>query len=126
MPRTAWNIVESPNRARVITTYGTLGLLVCSVVLNIVLSRRLMAFVQPDEQSLIVGTAAPAIEARGPSGEPVEIRFDGRPMVLYYFSPNCGWCERNWINVKALVAGVGDRYRFVSLSSVPDVSGYVT
>jgi peroxiredoxin len=112
-------------RLGLVTKYGTLALLICSVGLNVLLSRRLVAFMQPEDSSPLIGSVAPAIAARTLRGQAVDVRFDGRPMILYYFSPNCGWCERNWTNVKALVAAVGDRYRFVGLSSVPDVSAYV-
>lgn len=37
-------------------------------------------------------------------------------IVLYHFSPDCGWCERNWENVRSLVSSTQGRIRFVGLS----------
>ena len=124
MPSTVWNRAHRSRRLIVAANYGTLLLLMGSVVLNVVLSRRLTAFVQPD-QTPIIGTLAPTLEAKTLSGDAVSIRFGSSPTILYYFSPNCGWCERNWTNVEALVAAIGSQYRFVALSSVPNVAEYV-
>jgi len=93
--------------------------------MNVVLARRLVAFVEPDAAPPILGMKAPALDVRGVDGQSVEIRFEGRPTILYYFSPNCSWCERNWTNVQALIAAVGHDYRFVGLSTTPDVSAYL-
>ena len=52
--------------------------------------------------------------------------FDGvLPTVLYYFSPTCGWCERNWDNVRALSAAAPGRYRFIGLSSTPKIEQFM-
>lgn len=125
MPSTVWNRVHRSHRLNFAANYGTLLLLIGSVALNVVLSRRLTAFVQPDQPASIIGTLASTIEAKTLSGEAVSVRFGSRPTILYYFSPNCGWCERNWTSVEALVAAVGSQYRFVALSSVPNVADYV-
>jgi hypothetical protein len=58
-------------------------------------------------------------------GAPIDITFRDQPTILYYFSPSCGWCEKNWLNIKALVAATQGRYRFVGLSTTPDVLAYL-
>jgi peroxiredoxin len=120
-----WPRVERPSRIRSFVALGTTVLLLLSVALNVALGRRLQAFMEPDDRSTPIGTAIPPLDVRAIDGHPVEIRFDGRPTILYYFSPNCGWCERNWTNVQALIASAGQRYRFVGLSTVAEVSPYM-
>ncbi len=52
------------------------------------------------------------------SGQTVAVRFDRNvPTVLYYFSPTCGWCERNWDNVRRLAAQADGRYRVVGIAA---------
>lgn len=126
MRLTDWIAVREAGRVRLLTGWATVALLLCSVALNVVLSRRLMAFADPQDASSLVGTIAPVIEAKNLRGDATEIRFGERPTILYYFSPKCGWCDRNWTNVHAMVAGVGGRYRVIGLSSIPDVSEFVT
>jgi len=120
-----WPRGERSSRVRSFVAFGTTVLLVVSVALNVALGRRLLAFMAPEDRSTPIGIAAPPLDVRTVDGRAVEIRFDGRPTILYYFSPNCGWCERNWTNVQALIASVGQRYRFVGLSTVADVSPYM-
>ena len=120
-----WPRIDGPSRVRSLVAFGTTVLLLVSVALNVALGRRLQAFMEPEDRSTLIGTAVPPLDVRTIDGHAVEIRFDERPTILYYFSPNCGWCERNWTNVQALIASVGQRYRFVGLSTVADVSPYM-
>jgi peroxiredoxin len=103
---------------------GTLALLVVSVVLNLVQARRLDAFRDPAPE-LSPGAAAPTLIVTTLDGRPTEIRFERQPTLLYYFSPKCPWCERNWTGVRALVAATSGHARFIGLSTVPDVSTYL-
>jgi hypothetical protein len=105
--------------------YATTTLLVISLVLNVVLSRRLWALTAPRPIMPAVGTRLPALPVRTLGGETTMIEVS-RPTIFYYFSPTCGWCERNWPNVKALIATIGDRYRFVGISPSPVVREYVS
>jgi peroxiredoxin len=120
-----WLKVERSSRVRSFVAFGTTVLLLASVAINVALGRRLHAFMEPEDRSTPIGMAVPPLDVNTVDGHAVEIRFDGRPTILYYFSPNCGWCERNWTNVQALIASVGQRYRFVGLSTVADVSPYM-
>lgn len=108
-----------------IVSYGTAMLLVASAGLNLVQAKRLGVFdgLRPVLPS--AGTSAPVMHVKSLDGEPVTLDFTGRPTILYYFSPQCGWCERNWPNIKALVAATEGRYRFVGLSTTADVADYL-
>jgi len=106
-------------------TTATLILLVASVGLNVVQARRLGAFTGPVGPLPPPGSIAPRLMLKSLDGRPVEINFDEQPTILYYFSPNCGWCEKNWLNVKALVAATEGRYRFVGLSTTGDIGAFV-
>lgn len=104
---------------------ATLILLVVSVGLNVLQAKRLKAYEQAGRLELEVGTPAPPLEVTTLTGEPRTIDFNSQTTVLYYFSPECGWCEKNWLNVKALIAGTHDRVRFIGLSTTPDVADYM-
>lgn len=106
--------------------YATVVLLVGSVALNVLQANRLKELVEPRPGvQPLLGTTAPPLHVKALDGRPVEIRFDERPTILYYFSPTCGWCEKNWLNIKALVAGTQGRYRFVGLSTSLDVEAFL-
>lgn len=45
----------------------------------------------------------------------------GVPTILYYFSPSCGWCERNWSSVSVLEKETRGRYRFIALAETSDL-----
>jgi hypothetical protein len=46
--------------------------------------------------------------------------------VLYYFSAECGWCERNWANVEALRAETFGRVRVVGVAATAAIPPYMT
>jgi peroxiredoxin len=48
------------------------------------------------------------------------------PVVVYFFSPSCAWCERNWANVEALSRAASHRYRVVAVSTERSLKAYVT
>jgi hypothetical protein len=104
----------------------TFVMLMASVCLNLLQASRLRAFTDARLSGLPIGSAAPSLSVTTLSGEPIEISFAGNPTILYYFSPKCVWCERNWLNLKALSAAVAGRYRVVGLSTSADVTTYAT
>jgi peroxiredoxin len=106
-------------------SYVTLLLLMVSAGLNVLQAQRLRSFQQTSYAELQPGTPAPALDVRTLDGEPRKIAFGGRTTVLYYFSPQCGWCEKNWLNVKAFIASTNDRVRFVGLSTTPDIADFL-
>lgn len=107
-------------------------LLVGSVALNVYFVskvRRLTDTIlaMKGENRLAPGETVPPIEGKDLEGRAVKITYDGgdRPTILYVFSPECGWCERNSRNINALAKQLGDRYRLIGLSlSSKDVKEY--
>ncbi len=107
-------------------------LLLISVILNIFLARKVSrstAMEMARSESLLrVGTAVPAIEGRSVDGAKKALDYHEVqiPTILYVFSPQCGWCEKNLDNLKALVGSSGSRYRVVGISlSHQDLKEYV-
>jgi peroxiredoxin len=103
------------------------GLLVASVVLNLMLAKRVKSLNQTialrkSEQLLQEGAMVPPIQAKTVDGGAAVIRFDSAsvPTVLYVFTPPCGWCARNSAVVKALAEGLNGRYRVLGLSLSSD------
>jgi hypothetical protein len=103
-----------------------IALLVLSVGVNVVLAKRLKALQPPAATALQAGERVPALDVKTLSGTAVHLTFD-EPLstVLYYFSPTCGWCERNWDNVRAIAAAAPGRYRFIGLSSSAKVEQFM-
>ncbi len=97
--------------------------LVCSVLINVLLARKVARLannirVLKSEGQLATGSTVPAIEAKDLSGKPAFVSYmEGDiPTVLYVFTPSCRWCERNFHNVQTLVNETHGKYRFVGLS----------
>jgi peroxiredoxin len=70
------------------------------------------------------GTRVPPLPVKTLGGGQSTLAFDGRRTILYYFSPTCGWCEKNWLNVKALAAATDGRVRFVGVSTNRNIEVY--
>jgi len=91
-------------------------LLLLSVALNVVLSKKLIALQQP-VTTLQAGERVPELELKTLAGEQATIAFPAQqPTLIYYFSPTCGWCERNWANFKTILDASQGQYRVVGLS----------
>lgn len=75
----------------------------------------------------VVGTLLPALHARTGDNESQSLVWgsDGRPTVLFLFSPNCPWCTRTWPVFKVLASSTGLRYRFAALSLTEHSEGLV-
>ena len=110
---------------KIALAYATTALLVGSAALNVVQAHIVKSYTQPAPLQPARGSVAPPLAVRSRDGRPVEIRFEGRPTVLYYFSPSCGWCEKNWPSVNALAAAVQGRYRFIGLSASADLTAFL-
>jgi peroxiredoxin len=106
-------------------TPATIALLLASTTLNVVQAKRLGMFAGAAVAQPELGTVAQVISAKTLEGRPVEIALQETPTILYYFSPTCGWCERNWLNVKALIAGTEGKYRFIGLSTSRDIKAFM-
>lgn len=98
-------------------------LLTCSVGINLLLGLRVSKLEHGIESlefgnGLYVGTTVPPIKGRLLGAHPGGLDFSRSkvPTLLYVFRPDCGWCEKNLSNLRALIAASGPRYRIVGLS----------
>jgi hypothetical protein len=100
--------------------------LAVSLSLNLVLSHTLAEARRPTTAA-IEGKVLHPLNLVSVSGEPYLHSYDQRqlPTILYYFSPACGWCERNWSNVRALAEQTARKYRFIALTTADDVQEFV-
>ncbi len=106
----------------VLVKHGSALLLVISVGLNLALSQELRAARRQPEGGAAAGAILPPISGLTPNGVPLTIRpLADLPTVFYYFSAACGWCDRNWANVEALVKQTSGRYRVVGVAATEDV-----
>src|SRR5262245_27091858 len=103
------------------------GLLVLSTILNVFQARkinRLEDAIQDlkSEGRLAEGATVPTINAKDPDGNDVTLSYTpGQlPTLLYVFSPQCKWCERNLGNLKALAKATNGSYRFATLTLSED------
>jgi peroxiredoxin len=77
---------------------------------------------------LPVGTAVSPIKAQSLDGGEVTISYkdSSQPLVIYVFTPQCAWCVRNLVNLKAILTQKRDSYRFIALSLTDkDLKQYV-
>src|SRR5262245_33290440 len=121
--RTMVNASMRRRRLRSAIVHGQVpnSLLVISVLLNLWLSSNVTRAKAAPVVPAVVGTSVPALSGRSLQQTPLRIDYE-QPTVVYYFSPTCAWCARNWSNVKALANGIHDRYHFVGVSTVSDIA----
>ena len=109
------------------------SLLIISVLLNVLLARRVrqQTSVQSTalaERLLKVGTPVPPFTAMrvGGGSETISYSESEQPTVLYVFTPQCVWCQRNLENLKTIIKERHGEYRFVGISLTEDaVEKYV-
>jgi len=105
--------------------------LLCSVLLNIALGRKVrdlnygIIYLKSELRSagsLSLGNKVPPIQAKDIEGRPATLTHQENcgPAILYIFTPSCNWCSRNLSNIKALFAGTKANYRFVGISLSSD------
>lgn len=113
-------------KTRVLIGCGLLLLLVSSGV-NVLQAQRIHTLLRTATAGAsIIGQKATGIVGVRTNGERATVDFDERrPTVLYYFSPTCGWCERNWANVQALHDAAAGRYRLVAVSADQGLAEYM-
>ena len=97
-------------------------LLIASVSLNI----RLAVELRSVRSTLAAtpfssGNIAPDLLVHGPRADVETLHFTSQPMpvLLYWFAPQCVWCESNIENLKALSAQAGKSYRLFAISTAP-------
>lgn len=101
-------------------------LLLISLGVNVLQANRIETLLRPSAGGRLVGTVAAPIHGSDRNGAPVRVMFDGGiPTVLYYFSSRCGWCDRNWANVRTLTRESGGRFRFIALTSESDIASFL-
>ena len=113
--------------ARFRTVLILVGLLVCSLAINLLLARRVASLkrtigVIKSENRLALGDTLPAIVAKDPHGRTAVLNYSETqlPTVVFIITPTCGWCTKNVMNMRALVKNAAERYRFVGLSLSSD------
>jgi peroxiredoxin len=94
-----------------------------SLGLNLLLARRVRQLggslaEQYQNVQLQVGTLVPPIVAKELDGKSTTIAYAGsnRLTILYFFAPECRWCDRNMDNLRALLKAEGEDRRFIGLS----------
>lgn len=102
-------------------------LLVCSVIINVLLARKIkhLRYIEATlkaEAQLQPDTIVPALEAKSLDGSTISFPYGDSepPLVIYVLSPTCTWCIRNQSNVESLAKSVSTKYRFVALSLTSD------
>ena len=107
---------------------ATIGLLVFSVSLNALQTRRILALVSTNAVTpTTIGRTAGPLVGFSLSGVPREVTLrSDRPTLVYYFDPACTYCQRNWPNLEALAAAAPGRYRVIATSAKRDLRRYLT
>lgn len=113
---------EIPTTTRHVSALSIL--LVCSLAINVSLSLDLRGYRRAARaridasQILKPGMSVPELTARALDGRPVVIRAADSvlPTMLYVFSPQCAWCQRNLTNVRDLAAAAQGKYRLIGIS----------
>lgn len=105
----------------------TIALLVLSVGVNALQSRRILALVASSAITpTTIGQTAPPIVGFSLAGSPREVALRGNlPTLVYYFDPGCTYCEQNWPNLQALAAAAEGRYRMLAVSAKRDLRQYL-
>ena len=114
------------NRSSLVSVL-TAALLVLSVGVNVLQARRIKTMV--DAKAAVASSVGhQVVPLQGFSAEGVPVLkpvAKDVPTVLYYFSPTCVWCDRNWDNIRALDGGAKGRYRVVLVTRARGVRQYL-
>ena len=100
--------------------------LFASVAINASQARKIRSLVDsPISGRSRVGEVATPIIGVGRDGQPVSIDFiGGQATVLYFFSPTCESCERNWDSVKALAHASEGKFRLIGITAKSDFATF--
>ena len=104
----------------------TLIVLFASVTINALQARKIQDLSEPDVSVRSrVGQMAEPVTGVTPEGLPKTVRFaGGLPTVVYFFSPSCDWCKRNWANVSTLAHASAGRFRFVGVTEATGLRAF--
>jgi hypothetical protein len=102
-------------------------LLVLSVGANVLQARKILGLVDGTvPRHSRVGKTVEPIQVQLPGGQHRTVRFDaGVPTLVYFFSPTCGWCERNWDNIRTLSSASSGRFRVVAVAGETNLGSFV-
>jgi peroxiredoxin len=105
-----------------------LVLLTLSLAANVYLAQRVF-YASPEpatsapppqgvpQPALAAGTSLPPLEVKSLTGEEQIVDYEPpQSTVLYFFSPDCGWCGKNLANIQHLAAETAGSYRFIGVS----------
>jgi peroxiredoxin len=99
-----------------------LGLLACSLSLNLYLGFRIRESSQgmhavSFQGGFAKGDVLKSLEIKDLNGQVRTISLVGeQPTVVYFFRPSCGWCGRNMPSLVSLYSRFGSGFRFVAIS----------
>ncbi len=113
-----------------IIRYGIFTLLGLSLALNLGLAHRLRAdqaairrmenalLSKKNESRLMPGARVSPLLGEDVDGSVRRVTYgeDSRPTLLYIYSPDCRWCQRNLNNIRALSQKLSASHRFVGIS----------
>jgi hypothetical protein len=117
------NIRPLGGRRERLGTAILVSMLVISVALNVLLAHRVRQL--PGNQNaalaerlLRVGSVVPPITAKilGGGNETISYSPNEHPTIIYVFTPQCIWCQRNLDNLKTLIKERRGEYRFIGIS----------
>lgn len=78
------------------------------------------------EHEITLGKRVSTLSAQDHTGQSISISHDPvKPTVLYVYSPDCVWCERNVQNIVQLYDIAKNEYNFVGLSIAKSDSEFV-
>jgi hypothetical protein len=64
-----------------------------------------------------IGETLPPIRGDSFQGGQASFAPRGKPLLIYFFSPSCTWCERNLDNIKTLIHGTVATHDFVAIAT---------
>lgn len=103
--------------------HGVLYILIASLCMNVAYRQRLRAMEARRVSAPQPGDVLQPQRVETRRGRIVDLvgGASGVPTIVYYFSPSCAWCERNWSSVSVLARETSSQYRFIALAEAPDV-----
>ena len=110
--------------------YLLILLLILSVFLNVFLALEIKSLKstlnlignETREHQIILGRMVSSLDVQNLKGENIKIDYKeiSKPTIIYVFSPDCIWCERNLQNAKYLYEKTQNQYQFIGLSLQKD------
>jgi peroxiredoxin len=102
-----------------------LGALGCSVALNVVQTQKIRGLTAQPPGAALKGARVPPLAVKTADGSDGVIAPGDLPLVLYFFTDSCQWCERNVENLKAIESQTRGRYQLIGVSlSQTDLRAY--